>query len=127
MELKHLAAYLPYNVKVTSNIDKGFYLTTSIFDTSIYQYRSWEKLKLLLHPLSDLTKEIEVNGEKFVPIDKLTEGCHEHNAKEKLIYDIIHFPELLPYFKVQLLLKWHFDVFDLIEKGEAIDRNTLNL
>jgi hypothetical protein len=28
-----------------------------------------EKIKPILRPLSDLTKEIEVNGEKFIPIE----------------------------------------------------------
>lgn len=34
------------------------------------------EMKLCLHPLSHLTKEIEINGEKFVPIEKLYPDRH---------------------------------------------------
>ena len=70
--------------------------------------------KLILRPLSDLTKEIEHNGERFVPI--------------VLLEDYIDFQygyERIEYWKIQQLFEWKFDIFNLIEKGEAIDVNTL--
>jgi len=38
-----------------------------------------EEVKPILRPLSDLTKEIEVNGEKFVPIERLLDIETKHN------------------------------------------------
>lgn len=32
----------------------------------------------------------------------------------------------IPYEKMQLLLSWHFDIFDLIDRGLAVDVNTIN-
>lgn len=75
LELKHLAPYLPYGLK-------GIYNET-IITLSLNGYSSVDeigydislflscKIKPILRPLSDLTKEIEVNGEKFVPLQKL--------------------------------------------------------
>jgi hypothetical protein len=37
-----------------------------------------KKCKLVLHDLSDLTKEIEVNGEKFVPLVELAKIIHKN-------------------------------------------------
>ena len=54
-----------------TDFDKMLYpISTLIFTI---ENQSEEKLgwKLALHPLYDLTKEIEVNGEKFVPMEIL--------------------------------------------------------
>ena len=64
-------------------------------------------IKPILRPLSDLTKE------GFVYL---------HNYLTKEIDNDI---SLLHYRDIQILLKNHFDVFGLIEKGLAIDINTL--
>lgn len=95
----------------------------------IIRLTSLKDYKPILHPLTDLTKEIEHNGEKFVPnykiignsyfdcnwiISAVAKGTHGI----EFIYD-------LPYFVVKKLIEWHFDIAGLIEKGEAIDVNTL--
>lgn len=68
LELKHLAPYLPYGLKLV-------YLDGSIRDLIYLDLQSLSRIgiycKPILRPLSDLTKEIEVNGEKFVPIIEL--------------------------------------------------------
>lgn len=82
--------------------------------------------KPILRPLSDLTKEIEVNGEKFVPNkflcdkSKLAIGCHIRNWNSN-----VNSIESMPVYDYNKLLEWHFDVFSLIEDGLAIDINTL--
>jgi len=76
LELKHLSGYLPYGLKVLNR--------ESIFEMDIYSNMRGEgiekremqtilssQMKPILHPLSDITKEIEVNGEKFVPMERL--------------------------------------------------------
>lgn len=69
--------------------------------------------KLILRPLSDLTKEIEVNGEKFVPRSKFFGNPLDYIIT-KNSYEV-----------VQQLISWHFDIFGLIDAGLAIDINTL--
>ena len=94
-------------------------------------------VKLALRPLSDLTKEIDVDGEKFIPIDILWNETLEQVNSDT--YDDYFFNEdlettwinidnvlRLEYIVVEKLIEWNFDVFGLIEKGLAIDINTLN-
>lgn len=125
-----------------------------------------DNVRLILRPLLDLTREIEHNGVKFVPIVELAkiekmlepisfdlmqdllQGVRGVCAKDRfgnqwLMYDFKgvfsmwhkphketeHKPTLLNN-QLQLfqkLYEWHFDVYGLIERGNAIDINTLNL
>src|SRR6478736_9984112 len=133
LELKHLAGYLPYGLKGISTeenlgieIVKGYSiygkndticLATNVDDIDL------ELFKPILRPLSDLTKEIEVNGEKFVPLDELWKY---HNFSAMRWGDIETDPTRYPYTIVEKLLEWHFDIHGLIEKGLAIDINTLD-
>ena len=111
-----------------------------------------EQIKPIVRPLSDLTKEIEHKGEKFVPIIelakvaftnsrysfKLSEGLDKfvwidddwNNFKfyfEGYNFHYDGYNRFIPnQFKLyQKLIEWHFDIADLISKGEAIDVNTL--
>ena len=115
LEIKHLAAYLPYGLNIKNKF--GVYILSA---DNIGAVLMSDKLTYfpLLRNLSDLTKPIEVNGEKFVPYKKL--GWGNGTRVIPLILDgFTHYKE------IQLLLSWHFDVFGLIEKGLAIDINTL--
>jgi len=143
MELKHLAAYLPYGVKVDltrKNYErKNVKLFGSVFGYNETTKEYWilkegvtyaiEHIKPNLRPLSDLTKEIEENGEKFVPLNEIL-NC-EYYGSSDLKYMVLNnnFYSIkgLGYETFQKLLEWKFDVFGLIEKGEAIDINTLDL
>lgn len=88
LKLEHLAPYLPYGVKFISEMDKPYdeygrqpiWTLNGVFTLfSEYSLITKEnndaynihKCKLSLRPLSDLTKEIEHNGEIFVPIVEL--------------------------------------------------------
>ena len=65
LEPKHIISYLPYNV---------YYKRGNNKPVKLKRWDQWFKLggvKLILRPMSDLTKEIEVNGERFVPISEL--------------------------------------------------------
>lgn len=136
LELKHLAPYLPYNLKfqifITGESPKNDELEVlSYIENCITFSKSPDyyledpednetEIKPILRPLSDITKEIEVNGEKFFPIKLLTERCELQNK----LFGLQNYLDLkvIDYFK---LPEWHFDVFGLIEKGLAIDINTL--
>ena len=142
LELKHLAAYLPYEVNFISGMDKPYNefgrqpqwtldgITTLFGDCCLTTKENRDAYaiqtcNLILRQLSDLTKEITVNGETFVPINKLVKqeliGTH---IFESMIIDRIK--EKTMSFKIsEKLFEWHFDVFGLIEAGLAIDINTL--
>lgn len=83
-----------------------------------------------VRPLSDLTKEITHNGETFVPIRKFYDMRHVSDAELKPWLDEIirelknDNPFKLSQF--QQLYEWHFDIYDWIKDGLAIDINTLN-
>lgn len=74
--------------------------------------------KPILHSLTDLIKPIEHKGEKFVPCEYFTYEV-ECDLRKGLV------DCELPFAVIWQLIKWHFDVAGLIEKGEAIDVNTL--
>lgn len=129
LELKHLAGYLPYGLRVNirqerqvSREEWKWFETENILNGSFLTW-NLENLTPILRPLSDLTKEIEVNGEKFVPID--------FNAFEYSKEDIIEFQNRFIHYKgmkfgiIERLFEWHFDIYGLIPKGLAIDINTL--
>lgn len=132
LELKHLAAYAPFKIKgfvgntqrdlTTISIDSKFIFVTSYKGSSEKNMIGIDQFKPILRPLSDLTKEIEVNGEKFVP---------NYNSDFKYFtpYELSYFIESIPnglnYNQMQKLLEWHFDIFGLIDNGLAIDINTI--
>lgn len=144
LELKHLAPYLPYRVKIIGNTHGEVGTLSALNENSVQidgrtmQYGWWADLfdiKLILHPLSDLIKEIEVNGERFVPAEELYEGDVWDWKNDREYYGsfyewITSFNlkdvETLEFCHVQKLIEWHFDVFGLIDLGLAIDINTLN-
>ena len=122
LEIKHLAGYLPYGLKIlgNGNIHEiiGFKDETYfIKGGNVYAYGDIQDCKPILRPLSDLTKEIEVNGEKFVP-ENLIDGT---DLRWLLVNDI----DEIKLYTYNLLLYWHFDIYGLIEAGLAIDINTL--
>jgi hypothetical protein len=94
------------------------------------------QIKLYKRPLSDLTKEIEVNGEKFVPLKKLNDECFgltkyrifiRQDNSIALLADFHEGYNVLNESTAKdKLLEWHFDIFNLIENNLAIDVNTLN-
>jgi hypothetical protein len=119
LEIKHLVPYLECNLRLEriSYKHERFKILTAY---DLCPDGEIDNIKPILHPLSDLTKEIEVNGEKFVPYEKI-----------KKMYPIDTFSSTSntaqwSYRIIQKLFEWHFDIFGLIEDDLAIDINTLN-
>lgn len=150
LELKYLAPYLPYKLRVADKDSHSLItMVASIEGTEVHIANSnWsnnlneltiggviEAGKLpILRPLSDLTKEIEHNGDKFVPLEAIAKTLWErepesfndvegsefwvenqviNKVKELKGYDdIIHWC-------YQDLIKWHFDVFGLLDHDLA--------
>ena len=100
---------------------------------STYISVSLNHAKLILRPLFDITKEIEVGGERFVPIKEfmiLYGGGTTEKGKPIFESDFVanimySYYGSLSYSVMEKLFEWHFDVFGLIEQGLAIDINTL--
>jgi hypothetical protein len=81
LELKHLAPYLPYGLKgYAEDIKLIDSITLHNVEFIIVEQ---PRAKPILRPLSDLTKEIEHNGEKFVPMLRLHELAWGINFMEK--------------------------------------------
>lgn len=142
LELNHVVGYLPWGLRIVCNTEeeqkleeiyisiiKGVHLE-GIDDID---GNNWDlNVKPILRPLSELTKEIEVNGEKFVPIKWLKNNYTDHKLKldgsciilsdsYSLEQDVLGAPFAI----IEKLYEWHFDIHELIEKGLAIDINTL--
>lgn len=86
IDIKYIAPYYPYGLK-------GIYTDTfgnekigtldMIYKTDYgFDFCMDENAKPILHPLSDLTKEIEVNGERFVPIVEIGKILGYDNLKK---------------------------------------------
>jgi len=151
LELKHVVGYLPYGLKCYNHYHPKLEINVIgfekdslliVYDDSKF-YSAFGAFKPILRPLSDLTKEIEVNGEKFVPIEELKRvnrkirfsdnrfmDYDDGKSKDVLhfsFYDIfsysLNFEEITEI--TNKLYEWHFDIHGLIENGLAIDINTL--
>jgi hypothetical protein len=145
LKLEHLTHYLPYGLKIqiTSNQDMGLigemkflkktYLGVDVgINHTLKLQRCISHIKPILRPLSDLTKEIEHEGESFVPIERLREmfttrlsfdenGFYYHINKSA-VRGRAH-DEPFPFNQLDAysyLLKWKLDIHKLIEKGLAI-------
>jgi hypothetical protein len=131
LTLEHLAPYLPYGVKIAHgliikdltavSLDSPFVFCTTYLSSRVKTMINISDIKPILRPLSDLTKEIEVDGEEFIPIDYI--GLMDYDTYS-LLY-IQNHTYRLPYQIFNKLLSWHFDIFGLIQKNLAIDINTL--
>ncbi|WP_417444619.1 hypothetical protein [Joostella sp.] len=127
LELKHLAPYLPYKINYFIDFEDG--------DTSIWELEGLTKeeifidgydtnyesknCKPVLRPLSDLTKEIDYNGDRFYPYNELKIPL---DLSLNMDYRNIN---NFPYKVISKMIEWHFDVFGLIDKGLAINMNEL--
>lgn len=147
---KALCGYLPYKLKLKAlkrryRAYNGCRTLTEIFE--LYSVsNSWnpdvfigidgpvgfyniDDFKPLLLPLSHLTEEIEHNGERFVPVEKLKWMFDLEDLDHHLV---IEFETKITMLKncmdiIEKLFEWHFDVYGLIEKGLAIDKTTVKI
>lgn len=139
LELKYLAGYLPYDVKIARFTHEDIYkrIEYSLRGNNIDEVVQYNNLKPILRPLSDLTKEIEVNGMKFVPIDLLNERFRP-SSKDLSPYQSVgynleleiqteNYSQMIDLFDgfliVTQLLEWHFAIN--IPEHLYIDINTI--
>ena len=151
LEFKHLAPYLPYKIMceiVGSSLGGQVHeLRGCIYDPLLtlgeggrygFIQRVITEVRPILRPLSLLTQEITHNGETFVPIEALQSIAWDDDLilrwypEEKGFELITEGPsssswafyeyQNWPYWIVETLIFWHFDVFNLIESGLAIEK-----
>ena len=121
LKLEHLAPYLPYGLKYIDKDNNELKTMRSLsseinmVDLGWGNAHEFSEFKPILRPLSDLTK---ING--FSLSDMISHGYHNtfwlpENFEVKYLMHL----------DFEKMVSWHFDVFGLIEKGLAIDKNTL--
>lgn len=128
LQLNEIVGYLPYGLE-------GKYTLSDVVKIAEWQKDEIRDKKLtedcvqffrlyckpILRPLSDLKKEIEVNGESFVPLDRLKlDSCLDYNVEFNNYFSLLYTISDL-----QKLYQWHFDIYNLINRNLAIDINTL--
>lgn len=131
IELKHIVGYLPYKIKVidVSMHENGFRLKHSVKELVITPSNleiglkdvDGIKQKPILKPLSKITK-YELNHLKNLYFDK---EIVTNNISDLCFWwgNTTNLEEIKNVF--EYLYKEHFDIHGLIEKGLAIDINTL--
>lgn len=174
IKVQEVVGYLPYDLGIVNGLIRTkitaislespfFVFAPTYLGSRKKQMLSISDTKPILRPLSDLTKEIEVNGEKFVPMVELAKianldtteyklsssgnaygiRCNIENDDnsdkwEVLGFDLVngfghhYIPSkdwtiVMNQFELYgKLYEWHFDIHNLIERGLAVDINTLN-
>lgn len=117
LELKHLAPYLPYKIKML-HYDKKKVLNagqgSSVHWVGItHALNHQENTKPLLHPLSRLTEPIDFN------INNISYAAYLKLFSQADLDYVMQSPLLCDFTTVIKLTEWHFDVFGLIDKGLA--------
>src|SRR5690606_25172669 len=151
LTLEMLASYLPYGISlIDEEINEKFYLAGINYsnnevlihdniDGSIEEYGISFLKPIFRNLQTDLTKEIEHNNERFIPIERLNEyhlaGQHYFGFKievDELGVIGYRTPEswlpLLNHFEVwQKLMSWHFWIYDhsYFEKNIILDFNNV--
>lgn len=131
LELKHLAPYLPYGLKlqyvvrekveqigimksISHNEDETNPTRVSI--SAMYNEEHIWMFKPLLRPLSQLTQEIEHNGENFVPLEVIARMIEpEYILIDKSTFDFNVINESIGYDQVfQLRYKTDYDNYKMV-------------
>jgi len=123
LETKHLVGYLPYDLKMYWEDDQKRPQEPWKLKYESVEFVLNNQNKPILRPLSDLTKEIEVNGEKFIPLDYISTSIKDIKQNDRYLFKGLYYN--LSYWKIERLLEMHFDIYGLIENNLAIDINTL--
>ena len=124
----HLAPYLPYELRFSDgtilysiDIDNELMLLDTK-TSGISNHRiEWGNILPVLRPISDL----DLN--EFVENIKIVDLSVDDFVNGGLLRTFYHLDLLENYEIMSELFKNHFDVFGLIEKGLAIDINTLSV
>ena len=149
LQIKHLTPYLGHDLKFLDLYNKEITTLTSInkkimslgdckqvVELNGYMYDLedlHEQYLPIFRPILDFNKTIEHDGYVLELLyelenDKNIEWFDEDQAWSYLLkYEHkIESTDFIPYGIMEKLFEYHFDVFGLIEKGLAVDINTIN-
>ena len=124
LELKHLSVYLPYdvNVKIVKQIRN--YKINQIRKLNIQLFWDFSRKKEniiipVLRPIKDVeTFKYKPRYGKEITVSQI---LTIENMENLLLNNI----DEIPYAIINILFKYHFDVFGLISKNLAVDINCL--
>lgn len=133
LTIEHLAPYIPYGLKVQwsdgkiSTVDieltESDYMEDKIggylLAYSIKQENSL--LKPLLRPLSQLTKEIKHNREKLI-FSNFYLSVNDIMLIRRTVKLKLHLGDYVHWRTMNTMIKYHFDVFGLIEQNLALPK-----
>lgn len=115
-----LAFSLPYRLKCNDRnpLDK----------TSVYTYcgvfygqdkeNNYENVKPILHPLSDLTKEIDHNGERFIPMVRLFEYLQTNHFSDNPLLKLVKFNK-------DNIISCEFKKYENVKMSDCILKHTV--
>ncbi|QEL01100.1 hypothetical protein FKG96_09870 [Olivibacter sp. LS-1] len=134
LELKHIAPYLPYGLKVQYIHTGEVGIIRNLVDIDDYytikigiDYKDSEHIwmfKPILRPLSSLKNDIVIDGLKFNPFLRLY-NLFLIEVSENLEVEVNMNNIMEGYCVVTQLISWHFDVFGLIDRGLAVESTKL--
>lgn len=131
LTIEHLAAYLTYGLKVKTDSLGIFkvngYRTIPSGKISILTNDTHvgflQEIQLVLRPLSELTKE---HVKEIYELDSVNIELIDICEWGEEICHMVKNNQPLQLRQFNILFKYHYDVFGLIESGLAIDINELN-
>ena len=136
--LKAITSYLTYGVKYLATAGKIGFIPTELTTRNLRTVEHYE-LKLLLHPLSEFRGYINHNGKEVRVCDiaynrwlKIMSSPNyevSHSVDNRMIFDrmVNDFKHIkfLPFWMIDILLEYHFDIYGMIDKDFA--ENPINL
>lgn len=155
LKYKHIAPYLPFklqmmmescvasrepNIDVLSGIQYDGLLLLGTGGRFGFTQREFKDVKPILHSMGDIDIKMDELRELFHDTTESKDGSATFTRT--LIFDDgfkikvedyyytsdnvnIYYEDINDFEIYQKLFEWHFDVFNLIEKGLAIDKKTL--
>ena len=139
---EHLAPYLPYKLRCLIKDEKIAVIDTlqAIYNNAVRcectffniveSQKGFDVVKPILRPLSDIHCDMLFEGKTIIPSEEISKlrwvdfyKGHYLQNKNGYKFDVI----CLPYFVINKLIKYHFDINDLIGKNLAISVHDVEL
>lgn len=129
LNVQTISAYLPYQIKcLVDNKHKAelmavYFDGTCCFADLVESEKGFESIKPILRPISEADTIIRTEFSKFHKGEThdfhvINLFCKENIGNSDLIQDLELYH--LPYECIQWLLACHFDVFGLLDSGDAV-------
>lgn len=130
--IEHISPYVPFGLNTLYNLSDVISLRDGVKDEVRNKELTQANLDFVCQFCKPILRPLTKIRSHFEPIFDTDKEVNEFLSYETLtpfsIEDLENFlPEYIPYGSFKVLIKHHFDVFGLIEKGLAVDINTLSV